>query len=826
MPSVPNRSVMRPRRCSALRVLRRLAGLLQAVLAALLLPRVAHEQPGLLEGRTQLVVEGHERARDAETQRAGLAAHAAAVERRVDVVHVGRLGEAQRLGGDDLVRERREVPLEVASVDLDDAGAGTQPDTRDRLLAPPGRLDEGLGHALPPGAARQRAGDGFLRRVRMRGPGVHAQLPHHLPAEATLGEHALDRLPHDLLRVAGEQAPEALGLDAAGVSRVPPVPLALGLARADVELGGVDDDHVITSVDVRRPGRLVLAPQQRGDLGRETTEHGAVGVDDVPRALDVGGLGAECTHRKEEVTPARGSSDNRVEAGRVQCVTAPPAAAPVHGITAEREDDAEQALEILLDAALDPIVDMVLLARDDAYEASSHDGWVRFRRTEDGGFATTGGEGASPLADQSTDRFAGLEAERAHPYPTRRENAYPYGLAQVAQLFDHPAAPDLCVIHSAAHNWEDQGGHRGEHGSLDVVQARAPFVVAGTGVRADGLVPRAGRLVDVAPTIAELFGVAPADDGTYVRGQDGEVRADVLDPAGGRPRHVVGFLWDGTNPNVLYAMAAAGQAPNIARLLEMGTAYEHGAMAGLPTVTLANHTSILTGRLPGHHGILNNAWYDRRHGRQIITNSSATWPTAMESLTRGVETIHDAVHRTWPDAFTASVNEPADPGADYSTFDFFRRAEVPPIPPTPEGPRATTERSVRPSKDYQWSTIVDHMCVEQATGIWSGNYRDVDYPKPRFMWVNFTLTDSAFHEGGPHSEIAAAAIRDCDARLGEVLAAVERAGAFDDTAFVLVADHGREENDPAVGGDWDVPLREAGLQFRDEGYSFLYLGEQ
>jgi arylsulfatase A-like enzyme len=73
--------------------------------------------------------------------------------------------------------------------------------------------------------------------------------------------------------------------------------------------------------------------------------------------------------------------------------------------------------------------------------------------------------------------------------------------------------------------------------------------------------------------------------------------------------------------------------------------------------------------------------------------------------------------------------------------------------------------------------------------------------------------------------IAAAAVRDCDARLGEVLAAVERAGAFDDTAFLLVADHGMEENDPAVRGDWDVSLRNADLQFRDEGYSFLYLGE-
>ena len=92
------------------------------------------------------------------------------------------------------------------------------------------------------------------------------------------------------------------------------------------------------------------------------------------------------------------------------------------------------------------------------------------------------------------------------------------------------------------------------------------------------------------------------------------------------------------------------------------------------------------------------------------------------------------------------------------------------------------------------------------------------------MWVNFTLTDSAMHEGGPHSEIAAASIRNSDARLGEILGAAERSGIFDDTAFVLVADHGMEENDPSVNGDWDVPLKESGLTFRDEAYGFLYLG--
>jgi hypothetical protein len=500
---------------------------------------------------------------------------------------------------------------------------------------------------------------------------------------------------------------------------------------------------------------------------------------------------------------------------------------PGHEVRPEDAIAVEAALDVLLDGRLEPIVDMVCTRRDGTYEAHAHDGCVRFRRDERGGYEELKVEGRNPLADQSTDRFTPLDAERAHLHPHRRHNAYPFAYDQVAQLYDSPAAPDLCVIHSAAHNWEDQGGHRGEHGSIGVVQARAPFVVAGKGVRKDGLVSRAARLVDVAPTVAALLGCAEHDDGRFFAVQDGTVRDEVIDPTDGRPRHVIGFLFDGTNPNVLYEMAAAGEAPNVARLMEMGTAYRHGAMAGLPTVTLANHTSILTSALPGHHGILHNAWYDRAAGKQVITNSPATWPFSMTNLDARVETIHDVVHRTWPDAFTASCNEPCDTGADYSTFDFMRRGDVPPIPKTPDGLPHVTERFVRPSKDYSWSSVVDHMCVEQATGILSGHYREQDYPvPPRFMWVNFTLTDAAMHEGGPHSEVAAASIRDSDGRVGEVLAAVERAGIFDDCAFVLVADHGMEETDPGCRGDWDVALREAGIDFRDEGYGFLYFGVQ
>ena len=224
-------------------------------------------------------------------------------------------------------------------------------------------------------------------------------------------------------------------------------------------------------------------------------------------------------------------------------------------------------------------------------------------------------------------------------------------------------------------------------------------------------------------------------------------------------------------------------------------------MASLPTVTLANHTSILTGAHPGHHGILNNAWFDRARGEQIITNSQATWPWAMQHLTPGIESIHDAVHRTWPDAFTASVNEPCDIGADYSTFDFFRRGEVPPIPTaTRSGLPHTTERFVRPSKDYSWSSVVDHMGIEQAPGSSAATTATSTTRCPRSCGATSRSPTPRCTKAGRtrrsprrRSATATAASARSSPRSSEP-------GVFDDTAFVLVADHGMEENDPACHG--------------------------
>ena len=322
-------------------------------------------------------------------------------------------------------------------------------------------------------------------------------------------------------------------------------------------------------------------------------------------------------------------------------------------------------------------------------------------------------------------------------------------------------------------------------------------------------------------TMLALLGIEdePAADGSA---GDGAVVERVV-AAPGAARHVVAFLLDGTNPNVLHAMVAEGRLPHLARLLDQGIALRHGALASTPTVTLANHTTILTGRHPGHHGVLHNAWMDRPSGAQVVTNSAATWVGAMQWLHPGVETVHDVVHRRRPGALSVSINEPCDTGADFSVFDLMRRGEEVDRPPRPEELPDATERFVRPSKDYRWSSLIDHTAVDQFRGLWSGTYRGRTWEIPTFSWVNFTLTDAAFHEGGPYSDMAAASLEDTDARVGRMLEAVERAGVWDDTAFVVVADHGMQLADPAVTGDWGDTLRAAGVPFRDEGYGFLYL---
>ncbi|EGJ76843.1 putative 50S ribosomal protein L13 [Streptomyces sp. Tu6071] len=125
---------------------------------------------------------------------------------------------------------------------------------------------------------------------------VDLQLREHLTAEGVLREHALDGLLDGLLRVVREEVVVTDRTQTARVTRVTVGELLGPLVAGEVHLVGVDDDDEVTGVDVGGVDRLVLAPQEAGGGRRQTAQDNVPGVDDVPLASHIAGLGAVRTH--------------------------------------------------------------------------------------------------------------------------------------------------------------------------------------------------------------------------------------------------------------------------------------------------------------------------------------------------------------------------------------------------------------------------------------------------------------------------------------------------------------------------------------------------
>src|SRR6185436_13022690 len=173
------------------------------------------------------------------------------------------------------------------------------------------------------------------------------------------------------------------------------------------------------------------------------------------------------------------------------------------------------------------------------------------------------------------------------------------------------------------------------------------------------------RTVDVTPTLLHAAGVA-VERHVDASGLplDGVARTDLV--TGGAGRFVIGLLWDGAHCSDLLHLATTGELPGIARLLERGVALAGGAVAEFPSVTLCNHTSALTGVGPGRHGVLNNVFYDRQTGEQVVANEARTWHRSAEWLRPGVATVFELLSAARPGARLASINEAIDRGAHVS----------------------------------------------------------------------------------------------------------------------------------------------------------------
>jgi len=482
------------------------------------------------------------------------------------------------------------------------------------------------------------------------------------------------------------------------------------------------------------------------------------------------------------------------------------------------------------------VVDLVVWVEDGVAVAANHLGRVRLHA--DGSHEVVVGLDPVPCTDPMA--FLPYAAELASPGPrVSTDNAYPYAAQRVLSAFgDADRSPDLAVVHTPRHFFPDEGGHRGEHGSLDAIQSRAPLVLSGPGVRQLGFVDDHARLVDVGPTLAVLCGVPEDDlvdgsgaplDGAALTQYLAPDRTHVTQGEARAPRRVVGILWDGAHCGDLLAMAEAGELPGVASLLERGLALRGGAVAEFPSVTLTNHTSILTGVGPGRHGVLGNVFFDRATGERVVPNDAATWHRSAEWLRPGVRTLFEMVNDHVPRAGsprTASVDEAIDRGADYGTMALLREAGgfqaaadgMGDLMPDPATSVFLQHPEHLDDSYFHWGMQVDDLGLQQVLQLWE----DAESAPALTWWAN-VVTDAGHHGGGPRSKMARDSLRQSDARLVAFLDHLESLGVRDEVTFLLTADHGFEAADPGVTGSWTPALDALGIPYRDEGPGFVYL---
>lgn len=225
-------------------------------------------------------------------------------------------------------------------------------------------------------------------------------------------------------------------------------------------------------------------------------------------------------------------------------------------------------------------------------------------------------------------------------------------------------------------------------------------------------------------------------------------------------RHVLAISVDGLNPDVLEAHP--GRFPALRRLLTEGAATLNARTAVEKTVTLPNHTGMLTGRridaAQGGHGLL---WNDSRPEQRV------------PGAGRGVASIFTQAARADLDTALFTGKE------KFGTFD-----------------------TSWPIEEYVYEE--DHTDLAEAVA------EDLRTEDRDLTFLHLALTDEVGHRRGFMTPAYRQAVDEVDRTLADLLEVVEEDPELqDDTVLVLTSDHGglgREHGDPESIENYRVPF--------------------
>jgi predicted AlkP superfamily pyrophosphatase or phosphodiesterase len=248
-------------------------------------------------------------------------------------------------------------------------------------------------------------------------------------------------------------------------------------------------------------------------------------------------------------------------------------------------------------------------------------------------------------------------------------------------------------------------------------------------------------------------------------------------------RHVVLITIDGMRPE--FYEDPSWPTPVLQHLMQEG-AYATRVKPVFPTVTLPNHTAMITGALPARSGVYANSPF-----QPLATAPSWNFYARIIKI----PTLFDVLHAAGKE--TAAVDWPVTVGMESITYNFpdywgfdEKTDNI-----------ALTREAIRPAGlwDELEANALGKIPSEEIN---SDSYLRTDENasriaaylimkyKPTFTAFHITETDHAQHEFGRSGYEVRAAVAAADRAVGAVLEAVERAGLKDSTTILIAGDHG------------------------------------
>lgn len=265
----------------------------------------------------------------------------------------------------------------------------------------------------------------------------------------------------------------------------------------------------------------------------------------------------------------------------------------------------------------------------------------------------------------------------------------------------------------------------------------------------------------------------------------------------GPAKYVVLVSIDGFRPN--FYLEEEWPTPNLKWLATNGVRAK-GMRPVVPSVTLPNHITMITGALPIRHGIYHNQPFDPKswNGGSYSQASQIKVPTLWDAVKKSGGT---AAALRWP----VSGNAPVDYNFGYTRYPEANQNNF--IAELEQNVIGKLTPYVTESKSGDFN---DYRADLRLADV--GAYIIQKY-KPNLMTIHFVATDHFQHEQGREGDKVTKAIAVADVCVGQLIEATKAAGTFAETAFIIVGDHGFEDRHTQLA--WNSLLIKEGLLSTD-----------